>query len=152
VFTPASFELMVLELSALGFLGLRVEDCREATETEFYAWLRKGAERLAPDHLQNRRRALMNRIVVELADQSRQIADGPLAASASRARELDRAAELEAVVAAGGGLGGESCVAPLCPAIAGIPTSRGYGNPLPVGATHILQDSRTRSEESKSER
>jgi len=95
VFTPASFELMVLELSALGFVDLRVEDCREAVETEFYAWLRKGAEQLAPDHLQNRRRALMNRIVVELAEQSRQIADSPLAVSVSRVGELDRAAELE---------------------------------------------------------
>jgi hypothetical protein len=95
VFTPASFELMVLELSALGFVDLRIEDCREANETEFYAWLRKGAERLAPDHLQNRRRALMNRTVVELADQSRQIADSPLAVSMSRLGELDRAAELQ---------------------------------------------------------
>ncbi len=95
VFTPASFELMVLELSALGFVDLRVEDCREAAETEFYAWLRKGAERLAPDQLQNRRRALMNRMVVELADQSRQIADSPLGVSLSRVGELDRGAELE---------------------------------------------------------
>jgi hypothetical protein len=99
VFTPASFELMVLELSALGFVDLRVENCREAAETEFYAWLRKGAERLAPDHLQNRRRALMNRMVVELADQSRQIADSPLALFVSRVGELDRAAELKARLA-----------------------------------------------------
>jgi hypothetical protein len=99
VFTPASFQLMVLELSALGFVDLRVEDCREAAETEFYAWLRKGTERLAPDDLQNRRRALMNRVVIELADQSRQIADSPLAAAVSRVDDLDRAAELETCLA-----------------------------------------------------
>jgi hypothetical protein len=95
VFTPASFELMVLELSALGFVDLRVEDCREAAGTEFYAWLRKGAERFAPDQLQNRRLALMNRIVVELAEQSRQIAGSPLVVSVSRVGELDRAVEVE---------------------------------------------------------
>ncbi|MCS0493765.1 methyltransferase domain-containing protein [Ancylobacter sp. MQZ15Z-1] len=89
VFTPASFKLMILELGALGFLDLRVEAVDEAPATEFYAWLRKGAEELSPEALADRRRALMDEIVIDLAEQSRQIADSPLSIATARVRELE---------------------------------------------------------------
>ncbi|TXN76086.1 methyltransferase domain-containing protein [Methylobacterium sp. WL18] len=78
VFVPASFQLMVLELAAAGYLDLRVEEVAEAENTEFYAWLRKGHEPLHGSELQASRQQLMNRIVIELAEQSRQIAASPL--------------------------------------------------------------------------
>ena len=81
----------------LGYVDLRVEDCREAGVTKFYAWLRKGAERLAPDELQNPRLGLMN-IVVELADQSRQISDSPLTRLAFAEAELRAAKDMLADV------------------------------------------------------
>ncbi|MGU3539931.1 class I SAM-dependent methyltransferase [Methylobacterium sp. A54F] len=85
VFVPASFELLVLELAGLGYLDLRVEAVEEAVVTEFYAWLRKGREPLTPDAMQARRHVLMDRIVVELAEQSRQIPGSPLHEAGQRA-------------------------------------------------------------------
>jgi|tagenome__1003787_1003787.scaffolds.fasta_scaffold20909110_1 hypothetical protein len=71
VFTPASFELLVIELSELGYLDLRLDRRQENPTTEFYAWLKRG--RIDSDQVQTRRLELMNEIVVELAEQSRQI-------------------------------------------------------------------------------
>lgn len=73
IFTPASFELMIVELSELDYLDLRVERRLENPTTEFYAWLKRG--RIARDQVQCRRLELMNEIVLELAEQSRQIAN-----------------------------------------------------------------------------
>lgn len=73
VFVPSSFSLMIAELAGLGYLDLRVEEVAEADASEFHAWLRKGRDPLSPDELQRRRRALMDRVVIELADQSRQV-------------------------------------------------------------------------------
>jgi SAM-dependent methyltransferase len=78
VFVPSSFQLMILELSAAGYLDLRVEEVAEAETTEFYAWLRKGHEPLHGSDLQAVRKRLMDRVVIELAEQSRQIAASPL--------------------------------------------------------------------------
>lgn len=78
VFIPASFKLMVLELAAAGYLDLRVEEVAEAETTEFYAWLRSGHEPLHGSDLQAVRKRLMDRVVIELAEQSRQIAVSPL--------------------------------------------------------------------------
>lgn len=85
VFVPASFELLLLELGGLGYLNSHVERAEEAPVTEFYAWLRKGRQPLGADEMQARRRALMDRIIVELAEQSRQIAGSPLAQPAAPA-------------------------------------------------------------------
>jgi hypothetical protein len=71
IFTPASFELIVVELSELGYLDLRVDRRDENPTTEFYAWLKCG--RIASDHVQTRRLELMNEIVLELAQQAQQI-------------------------------------------------------------------------------
>ncbi|MDP4003069.1 methyltransferase domain-containing protein [Methylobacterium sp. NEAU K] len=83
VFVPASFRLMILELSLLGYLDLRVEDTLERHETEFFVWLRKGAPRLALDEARRERVALMHHVIVELAEQSRHLPDDPLGPSAS---------------------------------------------------------------------
>lgn len=78
VFVPASFALMMLELGALAFLDLRVESLVVMPATEFLVRLRPGREAIDPDAIQARRRALMDRILIELADQTRQIAGSPL--------------------------------------------------------------------------
>ncbi|MCJ2063048.1 hypothetical protein MKK63_10040 [Methylobacterium sp. J-088] len=78
VFVPASFQLMVLELAAAGYLDLRVEEVAEAQTTEFYAWLRRARKPLHGGDLQEVRKQLMDRVVVELAEQSRQVAASPL--------------------------------------------------------------------------
>ena len=78
VFVPASFQLMVVELVAMGYLDLRIEALAEAHDTEFYVWLRRGEEPGAAGDLQERRKRLLDRIIVELAEQSRQIAGSPL--------------------------------------------------------------------------
>ena len=73
VFTPATFELIVLELSELGYLNLRLDQRRENPTTEFYARLKRG--RIESEQVQTRRLELMHEIVGELAGQSRQIKD-----------------------------------------------------------------------------
>lgn len=89
VFVPSSLALMVLELSAIGLLNLRVQRVQEAEYTEFFVWLRKGREELSPEALASSRLALMSRIVVELAEQSRQVPDSPLLAAERRVVELE---------------------------------------------------------------
>ncbi|MCJ2022357.1 class I SAM-dependent methyltransferase [Methylobacterium sp. E-065] len=78
VFVPASFQLMILELAAAGYIDLCVEEAAEAEATEFYAWLRKGRETLPQSDLQAMRKQLMDRVIIELAEQSRQIIGSPL--------------------------------------------------------------------------
>lgn len=74
--TPASFELMAVELAQLGYLGSRVEAVQDAEYTEFYAWLRKGFDRLSSNEFQARRVELNYRVIAELAEQTRQIPGG----------------------------------------------------------------------------
>lgn len=95
VFVPASFHLMLVELSAAGYLDLRVEGIEEAEATEFYAWLRRGREPLSLDEVQARRKSLMNQVVVELAEQSRQISGSPLNAQCMEQKLQDQIAEAE---------------------------------------------------------
>ena len=78
-FTPASFELMMLELAAMGFLNITVVEVREAPATEFSARLKKGKLSLEGSALEDRRLELLNRMVIEIADQSRQILGSPMA-------------------------------------------------------------------------
>lgn len=78
VFVPASFELMVLELSQLDYLDLQLESLIEMPSTEFLARLRPKAEPLSAEAFQERRHKLMTRMLIELADQTRQIIGSPL--------------------------------------------------------------------------
>lgn len=105
VFIPASFELMILELSHLGYLDLQVDAVEEQTYTEFFAWLRRGVNILPADELQAARLRLNQRVIVELAEQSRQIPGSPLHASTQATPPIpsgdgivERLARLEAQV------------------------------------------------------
>ena len=80
---------MVLELSGLGYLDLRVEACAENLSTEFYAWLRRGKEQLSPDQMQACRLELLSRQIIELAEQTRQMPDSPLANALSRLADAE---------------------------------------------------------------
>lgn len=87
VFVPSSFSLMILELSLLGYLDLAVEDIQERHATEFFVWLRKGASRPSDDEARRQRTTLMQRVILELADQARQLPDGPLSETAATLRD-----------------------------------------------------------------
>lgn len=101
VFVPASFELMILELAQLGYLDLRVEDMLEMHATEFFVWLRRAAPRLPAEAARRQRTALMQRVILELADQARQlpaeIAGQSATASALRDQMLKAAYRTDAL-------------------------------------------------------
>ena len=68
-FTPASFELLLLELARLDRTDWRIERTTEAVGCEFYAWLRRGgkavAAALSPAALQAKRLGLLKRTLLE---------------------------------------------------------------------------------------
>ena len=78
MFTPSSFELMVLELRALGLLTLAVEQVQVRPDTEFLARLRPCEEIEDMPTINRYRHGLMERIVVEQAEASRQVVGAAL--------------------------------------------------------------------------
>ena len=68
-FTPASFELLVLELSALGLIDAHIASIHDSVGCEFYVKLRSG-RRLSPtpEEVDSARLALLERSVRELAE------------------------------------------------------------------------------------
>jgi hypothetical protein len=68
-FTPASFELLMLELARLGETEWRVESITRASGCEFFAWLRNGgrvaAASLTETDLAAKRLSLLKRTLVE---------------------------------------------------------------------------------------
>jgi len=68
-FTPASFELMLLELARVGHTDWRVESATPAKGCEFYAWLRRGglasSESMTQEQLSARRLTLLKRTLIE---------------------------------------------------------------------------------------
>lgn len=69
-FTPASFELLILELGALGLTRLRIESISEADGCEFIAHLRSLPDNLAvPDDLAQQRLDLLDRMLIEAEEQ-----------------------------------------------------------------------------------
>ena len=68
VFTPASFELMVLELWLMGLIDWEVASCQTTEPHEFVVLLRRAAPARpgAPEH-EERRRQLLQRIAHEVA-------------------------------------------------------------------------------------
>lgn len=68
-FSPASFQLLLLELARLGETDWRVEHVTEAAGCEFFAWLRRGGEAaataLSDAAFAERRLALLKRTLVE---------------------------------------------------------------------------------------
>jgi SAM-dependent methyltransferase len=95
VFVPSSFRLMLLELSAMGYLDLRVEEIAEAAATEFYAWLRRGREPIGSDALQEARQRLMDLTILELADQVRQLPEALKDGNGLEAKILDQVREAD---------------------------------------------------------
>jgi GT2 family glycosyltransferase/predicted SAM-dependent methyltransferase len=71
-FTPASFELILLELARIGETDWRVDRITPAIGCEFYAWLRRGgraAAAVSAPELQARRLALLKRTLIETREQ-----------------------------------------------------------------------------------
>jgi SAM-dependent methyltransferase len=101
IFVPSSFSLMILELAQLGYLDLKVEDLVEQHATEFFVWLRKGAVRMEREEVRRQRAALMERVVIELADQARQLPQHsetpPLSAQAMQNQLLKAAYRTDAL-------------------------------------------------------
>ena len=68
-FTPSSFELLLLELAALGETDWRVERTTAAEGHEFFAWLRRGGQARAAamprEVLAARRLALLKQVMIE---------------------------------------------------------------------------------------
>lgn len=69
-FTPASFELMLLDLAQSGVCGWQLNWIRSEPAVEFIGRLRLGAEKFAPDNaLQRHRKELLIRIAAETLEQ-----------------------------------------------------------------------------------
>ncbi len=72
-FTPASFELLLLELARLGETNWCVDRVTPANGCEFFAWLRRGgaarAASLSDADIAEQRLALLKRTLVETKDQ-----------------------------------------------------------------------------------
>ena len=67
--TPASFELLVLELSALGVIDWRIDWIEPQPYTEFLVSMsRPGLGVESPDELQRRRCGLLERTIIEMRD------------------------------------------------------------------------------------
>ncbi|MGU3282720.1 class I SAM-dependent methyltransferase [Methylobacterium mesophilicum] len=90
VFVPASFNLIVVELGAMGYLDLCIEEIAEAEASEFYAWLRRGKEKIQSIDLEHRRQELMDTIIFEQAQQLEQFSEALLRKFKSRKVSLDR--------------------------------------------------------------
>lgn len=78
MFTPASFELAILEIAAAGLIDLRVERMEPQGGVEFLVHLRRGRDAFATTAaLEDRRRALMSRMVHDLHEQTKLFVEGP---------------------------------------------------------------------------
>jgi SAM-dependent methyltransferase len=84
VFTPSSFECVLLELHGLGLIDWRVAELVERNEVEFLAILQKSATRLSEEAMKERRRTLL----VRQLEESRQHADWMLGSKSEPAQEV----------------------------------------------------------------
>ena len=71
IFTPSSFELMILELNHLGYIDFSIVHREPGLGSEFLTQLRKQPHGLSPAQLHERRLALMIETRRELADAAR---------------------------------------------------------------------------------
>lgn len=67
-FTPASFELIVLELAALGAIDWRIDWIEPQPYTEFLVSLSRPRLAISPEDLQQRRGELLKRMIIEMRD------------------------------------------------------------------------------------
>jgi hypothetical protein len=84
VFTPSSFECLILELHGLGLIDWCVAEVVEREEVEFIAVLQKSATRLSQEAMKERRRVLL----VRQLDEARQQADWMLGRKCGSARDV----------------------------------------------------------------
>ena len=84
-FTPASFELLVLEAGAVGLLDWRIAWLRPRPGVEFFAQLVRGREPFArSEDLENRRLELLKQILLDLREQTDWLVDPPNVATTTR--------------------------------------------------------------------
>lgn len=69
-FTPSSFELLFLELGALGLVDFWIERTFQTAGCEFFVILRKGRLSLSKQQIQDKRQALLCNMIDEVAKQS----------------------------------------------------------------------------------
>jgi SAM-dependent methyltransferase len=69
-FTPSSFELLFLELGALGFVDFRIEKILPTIGCEFFVTIRKLKLGLSAQEIQDRRMELLRSMVNDLAEQA----------------------------------------------------------------------------------
>jgi SAM-dependent methyltransferase len=138
VFTPSSFESLILDLHGLGLIDWRVTELEEGEAVEFIAVLEKSATRLPEEAMKERRRALLLRQL----DEARQQADwmlGPKRASVQEVATLLDAVPNPAIIDASGQSGATTLLAGL--------TRASYGGELPpsLRGWRRLVDAKTRA-------
>src|SRR3984957_2773570 len=72
-FTPASFQLLILELNLLGEIPWDIERIESADAVEFHAWLQQRDVQLTADAVATRRLSLLRETVLETKEQIAQI-------------------------------------------------------------------------------
>jgi glycosyltransferase involved in cell wall biosynthesis len=77
-FTPASFQLLILELNLLRMIPWDIQRIRPADAVEFYVWLHKHDVELAPEAVTARRLELLQETVMETKEQVIQLRPAPL--------------------------------------------------------------------------
>ena len=70
VFTPSSFECLILDLHGLGLIDWRVAEVVEREEVEFVGNSQKNAAPLPEERMKERRRALLVRQLEEVREQA----------------------------------------------------------------------------------
>ncbi|HEX3996080.1 MAG TPA: glycosyltransferase, partial [Acetobacteraceae bacterium] len=85
-FTPASFQLVMLELHLLRVIPWDIERIETADDGEFHVWLQQREVQLAADAVATRRLNLLRETVLETKEQVAQLEQPPPAASPERAR------------------------------------------------------------------
>jgi SAM-dependent methyltransferase len=138
VFTPSSFESLILDLHGLGVIDWRVAELVEGEAVEFIAVLEKSATPLSEEAMKERRRALLLRQL----DEARQQADWMLGANRASVQEV--ATPLDAVP--NPGIIDASRSSGLTTLLAGL-TRASYGGELPpsLRGWRRLVDAKTRA-------
>jgi glycosyltransferase involved in cell wall biosynthesis/SAM-dependent methyltransferase len=83
-FTPASFQLLILELNLLGEIPWDIVCLEPADAVEFYAWLQQRKVQLPADAVATRRLSLLRQTVLETNEQVAQLEQPPQTASTER--------------------------------------------------------------------
>jgi glycosyltransferase involved in cell wall biosynthesis len=80
-FTPASFQLLILELNLLRAIPWDIERLESADAVEFYVWLQQREVQLSADAVATRRLSLLRETVLETTEQVTQLEPSQSAAS-----------------------------------------------------------------------